>query len=82
MVPKYWRLSVLGPHPKPPLKIPKPYLSLVYWDSEIKLDAELPEEFQLTDAEFALRDMPVPTIGSCDGHDLPLTLNSLTYTRA
>jgi hypothetical protein len=55
----------LGPHPKPPLKIPKPYLSLVYWDSEIELDAELeaelPEEFQLTDAEFALRDMPVPT---------------------
>jgi hypothetical protein len=61
----------LGPHPKPPLKTPKPYLSLVYWDSEIKLDAELSEEFQLTDAEFALRDMPVPTIGSCDGKRPP-----------
>jgi hypothetical protein len=55
----------LGPHPKPPFKIPKPYLSLVYWDSEIELDAELeaelPEEFQVAETEFDLRHTPVPT---------------------
>ena len=43
----------------------KPYLSLVYWDSEIELDAELeaelPEEFQLAETEFVLRHTPVPT---------------------
>jgi hypothetical protein len=67
--------------------MPKPYLSLVYWDSEIELDAELeaelPEEFQLAEAEFVLRHTPVPNgKAKCDGHDLPLTLKSLTYTRA
>jgi hypothetical protein len=47
----------------------KPYLSLVYWDSEIELDAELeaeleaelPEEFQLAETEFVLLHTPVPT---------------------
>jgi hypothetical protein len=55
-------------HRQDPIKFPwtrETYLALNYWDSSVELDAEgesmLPKEFQLTEAEFALRHMPVPT---------------------